>query len=413
MQSSPSQGTHWPSLLLLIAAGLGFVAALAVAGVMFTSGLVGFVGPTELPAAGLQGAFQLAWASLAVALLMLPAAAFSLLRLIGKPLPSGQWKGRFLLATVLLLVWPLIVALSGALEETRLAWLFLPPLNLLAVLIPIAWYLEFARRGLDVNRPQRTWATYTFSALLTMPLILLLELLVIIGLIAGFAIWLAAQPGLAFELTVLVERLQNLPTGPTGLDPALFAGLGSDPIVILLIIFTIAGLTPLLEEAFKPLAVWLFAGRDLTPAQGFWLGAVSGASFALLETLGALGSVAQAGVITVLLGRLGTGLLHIVTAALTGWGLAVAVRSGRYGRLALAFLAAFLIHSLWNAFGVLVGFSPLLSDGAALPANPTLRALGSAAPFALGFLILANLLILWWANRRLRRVEPQVVPAAE
>ena len=55
-------------------------------------------------------------------------------------------------------------------------------------------------------------------------------------------------------------------------------------------------------------------------AQGFVAGMLSGACFALYENLTALSAAGSGNGTTILLARVGTGLLHIVTAGMVGWG---------------------------------------------------------------------------------------------
>ena len=46
----------------------------------------------------------------------------------------------------------------------------------------------------------------------------------------------------------------------------------SNPLVIATVIGYIALIVPLIEELFKPLAVWIFARKIESPAQGFAMG---------------------------------------------------------------------------------------------------------------------------------------------
>jgi hypothetical protein len=75
--------------------------------------------------------------------------------------------------------------------------------------------------------------------------------------------------------------------------------------------------------------------------------------FALYENL----TIASAGPEWALLaaGRIGSGLLHITTGALSGWALAEAWRNRRYLLLGVTYLAVVAIHSLWNAAAVVSG----------------------------------------------------------
>ncbi|HZW04073.1 MAG TPA: PrsW family glutamic-type intramembrane protease [Anaerolineaceae bacterium] len=405
-------GTHWPSLGQFILSSLAALGGLAVAGLLFCSGLLTLTGQTGMPAADSVPVFILTWAAALVAVLMLPSAAFSLLRLLGKRPPALEWKGRFVVASVLMFIWPLLVALSSPLGQTELAWLLLPPVMLAAILIPIWWYIEFGRRGLAVTGPQRTWGVVVFSTLVSVPAIITAEVVTILFVASGVMVWFTSRPELARRVTALIERLQTVDLTPE-LVERLAAPFIEEPVFLFATLFVVAVFTPLIEELLKPLAVWLAGGARLTPAQGYWLGMVSGAAFALVETLGLAGSTTGPDAASVLVARLSTGLLHIVTAGLTGWAMAATWRDGRYLRLVGAYVLAVAIHGLWNAFGVFVGFSPLITPDLALPADPLAAALTQASLPVLAGLVVINLVILFWMNRQLRRSEMPAVNVVE
>jgi len=57
----------------------------------------------------------------------------------------------------------------------------------------------------------------------------------------------------------------------------------------------------------------------------------------------------------VMVGRIGTGLLHIFTAGINGWALASTWRDGKYMRVGIAYLASVIVHGAWNLFALLLG----------------------------------------------------------
>ncbi len=99
----------------------------------------------------------------------------------------------------------------------------------------------------------------------------------------------------------------------------------SNPAVIATILSYIALIVPLIEELLKPLAVWIFATKIESPAQGFAMGVLCGAAFALIESLNASadGTATWPFIVGI---RAGTGLLHMTTSGLVGWGIVSAVR---------------------------------------------------------------------------------------
>ncbi len=124
----------------------------------------------------------------------------------------------------------------------------------------------------------------------------------------------------------------------------------------------------MIEEALKPIGVWLLFGRRLTPAAGFAAGALSGAGYALIESL-ALTSSGEAWS-SLVLARTGTSAVHILTAGLTGWALVLAWQKRRFLPLLLAYLCAVMIHGLWNGLTLMYSFNLLINyDGVVLDVN--------------------------------------------
>lgn len=170
------------------------------------------------------------------------------------------------------------------------------------------------------------------------------------------------------------------------------------PAVIGGLLLYIAVLVPAIEEIFKPIGVWLFAGKLRSPAQGFSLGALSGAGYALIETVGVSGQ--QSGEwASLLFSRIGTGLLHITTSALVGAAIVYAWRERRYARLLGNYLLAVILHGSWNALAMLFTFSGL----AQLLEQPgPWSTLQPAMIVAMSIMVAGLLAILILSNRRLR-----------
>ena len=161
----------------------------------------------------------------------------------------------------------------------------------------------------------------------------------------------------------------------------------------------LSGIIPLIEEILKPLALWGLAGRDLTDQEGFVAGLLSGAGFALLENLLYFTNILTAeGWSFMVIGRAGTGVLHMFSSGLVGWALARAWRSGKWPFLGGMTLLAVAFHGLWNAFALLGGLGPSLVYGT----NPTLgQQLLFYLPLILLFLIEVSALVL--INRHFRK----------
>jgi len=335
-------------------------------------------------------------------LILVISAGSALFRLQGHPWKSGvafsgsRW---IVFASVLLIVVMPVVLVLGewAITQTQVAWFLLPPLHLLAITIPIFWLLVYGLRGLQLGSAQRLWGVLGTGAAFGPFIILLTELfLMFVFLFFGLAI-LASQPGWADEILQLAQRLQYAPPAPEVILPILQPYMFR-PEVLLSVFLFIAICVPLVEEILKPMGVWLLAGRRLKPAEGFITGLLSGAGYALFENL-FIGSSAQQWA-PVVLARAGTGVVHMFTTALVGWGLASAWSEGRYLRAGFSFAGAVMVHSLWNGLTLLMTAVALSSDYLKLP--QILIEAGKVAPAGLGIIALGSFGMIWLFNRRLK-----------
>ena len=403
MQTTPAEIPAEPgymTILQLIVSGLGLALSLLGAALLALVGLVAVMSENpEMPEIG--PVFTLAWVCGLAALLAIPSVYFSIRRMMRSPvvvLPLRRFNG-FRTAAVMILLWPLVLALGSMLSTSSLAWLFLPPLQILAIGLPIWFLVELVRRGLPTGSRQRGWGIFNASMFLMTPAAVVIELVLFVALAVAFAVWVSGQPALLEELEQLGILLSNGPNNPEAILEAVQPYL-QNPLVIVTILGLLGGVTPLLEELIKPVALWVLAGRRLTPAEGFVGGALCGAAFALIESLMSLGSATGPEWAGLAVGRAGTGLLHIGTTALVGWGLASAWTEGKYLRLGLAFLGASAYHGLWNALSLLPAFAAVLD-----PAPQDLAVIVSIARFGPAMLVILSvcmLLLLVLFNRRLR-----------
>ena len=144
------------------------------------------------------------------------------------------------------------------------------------------------------------------SALITSMLLFAGLALVLAGVIA------AVNPALRATLEQLRAQITNA-GNVQDLMPVLAPYL-NNPLVILVILFFVSGVGPLIEEAFKPLAVWLVGKHLRSTAEGFALGALCGAGFAILEgLLVSSGAVDMAGYGVA--ARATSSLMHITASA--------------------------------------------------------------------------------------------------
>lgn len=396
---------HLPSLAMLLVSGLGLLKYLSTAAGLFFWGLFAFaIGAS--PNQEVLPVFALAWVTAFFCLLLLPSLGLALSRLLHLPVPFNLpfplvRKGGWLMG-----LWLLIIGLGAWVNRWNgINWLLLPPLQVLASVLPLWWLASFGRRILpQALTPERQWGLISFWLVIGMPLAIVVEAaaLAVVG-VAALG-WLTTQPELMSQLNTVMEKL-------SALDPQTFPSLQivfetfrpllAQPAVIIMLLLVTVVLIPMIEELLKPAVLWLFVPRGLTPAAGFAGGLLCGATFALVETLGSLATPAGDSWLMLVLGRFGTGTLHTTTAALVGWALASARGRDGIRRLALVYIIAVVLHGLWNVFGLLVGLvdflPPTVGENSFL--SLALR-LGRIAPPALGFLTLILLALFIGSNRR-------------
>jgi hypothetical protein len=335
--------------------------------------------------------------------LLIPSGGLALLDLFGRGEIGPRWIARFQLQHPgwLILIAPLaLLAGYWVSQNQSLAWLLLPPLHLVAVAIPVWWLYYLGRRGLPTAEAQRTWGVLASGLVLGPVLILIAELAVLLLYLVIGGLYLASNPQLSSDLVNLAQRLSFGAPSPEAVQ-RLLAPFLLRPVVAYLALVFGAVLVPLIEELIKPIGVWLLVGRQISPRDGFAAGLLSGAGYALFENL-AFSSNAQDWAWVVLI-RIGTAVMHIFTAGLTGWALALAWRERRYLRLGVAYLTAVTIHGLWNGL-------TLLSVGAELaPADAAgtsfVFRVAAITPYALFALALTTFITLLWANSSFRKVS--------
>lgn len=401
----PQQGgrrtQHLASIWQFGLSGLGAITLLSLA-----LGLAVMLGMRLWSGIPAEGGNPLTLAQLVMLCLTLGAgllfsAGLALARLLGRPLQRyPDWLAR-LKPWPFLAVWPLVViAGHWVLRLQGLAWLIWPLLHFLAIGLPVWAVLYLAVRRLPAGQPQRQWGAFSAGLVLAPAILIVLEGLAGVAMILLIAIGVGQDPALVRQLESLAPQLSGPRLAPQEIMEKL-APLLFRPGSLFLIMAFIAGVVPLLEELIKPIAVWLLIRHDLSPMGGFVVGALSGAGFALSESLAQASSVNDwAFIVTA---RAGTAAVHIFTTALTGGALALAWRTGRYFRLALAFLSAVTLHGLWNAFSTLLAFNELSYMVERQPFFDPLRTWASSAMFVAAFLSVGSVIALVAARRSLER----------
>lgn len=362
----PNRPFHWPALLQLIFSLLG---ALLLLGGALVIGMVTFLqhlGATAQPDP--TQAFMIAGSLAFAGALLLPSAWFAWRHLHNpawQPQPTPMKRGFIPLLTLVVLI-----LVAGALllgnwisQDNQLAWLLLPPLNILASGLPALWLVYIGTYRLIPGSPWRRWGAFGSGLVLGPLIILVLELLVLVVLGVLAVVLASLDPSISSQLNDLVLHLQSASRDPEAILRLMMPIL-LHPAVLLIAFAFISLIVPLIEESLKPIGTWFMLGKKPTPTQGFAYGLLSGTGFGLFENLG---NTSGGGDVWALVAasRISTLLLHGLTAGLVGWALASAVSQRRYLRLFLTFLFAILVHGLWNGMAVLGAITSLKDIGGA------------------------------------------------
>lgn len=391
---------------------------MAALSLLAISGLFALGGVLQLIEEGIESpatvpSFMVAASWLLGGGLVLPSAWYAFRRLVppvSAPAARRRRHNPWVISLLVILFVPLLLlAGNWVVRNSGLAWLLLPGISILAAVLPIFWLVSIGTRGLAGGSLQRRWGLFAGGLVFSPVLIIVLELLAIVGMILVVGVVIAINPDLARDLSTLAMRLANSPPGTDNwlniISPYIMR-----PAFLAAILAYMAVLIPLIEEALKPLGLWLLAGRRLTPAQGFVGGVISGAGFALFENLSALSSGGEDWAFLAST-RISTALLHMLTTGLVGWALAHAWSERRYLRLALSYAIAVTLHGVWNALGIASFSLPQFT----LPnmGQVDLDMISSATMVGLGALTGLNFILFLGFNRRLQQKAEFQIPPTE
>jgi hypothetical protein len=345
-----------PSVLLLILSALGIlfgavITAIILADAVFLKSRNGSI-PNYL------SVITTCVLSLTICILNIPTFISSLKCLKQKaskhPLPS-----LFKTSNYLMLFWPVIMLAGYMLSQNETTAIFLPPITIISIAVPIWWLVEFSRKGLPRSTMLREWGTLSLGITFTPVLIILIELIVVALTIITVMIGLGFQEDFNFHFRSFLNNKTTYQSGISQLEQILY-GLMKFPIVSSGLFIVVGILAPLIEEFFKPVIIWFLVNRPLKDYEGFSLGLISGGAFTLLESSGMVIQLnARDWLIAVLL-RAATGVLHIGLSGFVGFGMTRNWNQKKYGKGVLFFLIAVLLHGCWNSLALLSGFSSAL-----------------------------------------------------
>jgi hypothetical protein len=398
MDSKPS-GSDWRSILLLIfSVGAALLAISGAIGMLILMAVSEnfFSEAAPSPLATTLTATSL----IAIGLLLLPMGWLSFKRLQGQEFKTISLSAlRPWVWFALPAVWLLTLTLVTLFYNASGAHWYMPFLHFLAIAIPIYLVIHIAANHIPLGSSQRAWSVFACGVSLSPALAVIAEgIIILLGAIA-VGLYLTGDPERMSEIERLVNQVQNAPDMDSML--LLLGPVLKNPLTLLAALTLLSVFVPIIEESFKSLGVWLVADRLGTPAQGFALGVLSGAGFALAESLFASATADASWAVTLGM-RAISGAMHMLAAGLVGWGIAYARLEKRYLRLIGMTFLAMLLHGVWNAgavFTIAGGVGVMLS-------MPDFDILGSIMMLAgtglLFFLMTGMFLALILINIRLR-----------
>lgn len=346
----------------------------------------------------------------------LPSVYYFFQRLRGKAIPEETpkllkiWQG-----FLLVLLWAGTALLAQLLVDNAIFKWFTPPLYLLAIGTPVYFLVRLVSGGLNAGSRQRFWGVLATSIALGVTLAIVVEMLLVIVGLVFVGVYIGLHPDLSAVFKQITDQITNassIDAAMNTLEPWL-----NNPVAFLIALFFFSGIAPVVEEIAKSLAAWTIFDRLVSPAQGFVVGALSGAGFGLFESLMA-SAMPDSSWATDLMARGGSTMMHIMAASLTGWGVA-AFRIGNPGigrglRLVAMYVLAMFMHGLWNASAIMIVFGNLRGPAAAGAQQSIGSVLNFSGESMLIILCLTIPVALGIINRRFRMTNPLVpVPRLE
>ena len=250
-----------------------------------------------------------------------------------------------------LVSWFFFIFIGSLLTKNQtLSFIFLPVINVISVCIPIIILLRVSLRRIQLPSSRRMWTIFGASLIITPILSFILEGLVLAIFMGGYLLLAKFNPVIKTQLSTILSIIQtqnsNSDQNMRSLANILFSPLF---LTFALVIFSIA--IPTIEELFKIILLWGFRFKSSSPKDGFVLGALCGAAFALVENI-CFSSTGSDDWTTSVVIRASAALPHIFNSGILGWALFSARENKRYWQFSKTFLTVTLIHGAWNAISL-------------------------------------------------------------
>ncbi len=224
----------------------------------------------------------------------------------------------------------------------------LPLLTILALSVAMFWILKIGLRNYWGANLKRDSGLFSFSMSFGILYIMLVQILLLIFIVTMALVVVSDK----IDLPLMMETLSTNPE-------RFIETLSNNPTLVLIAFLMIAVFGPLIEELFKTIGVWFLKPRVISPCEGWIAGLMSGAGFGLIEaylySVQGLLMPSFSDWLYLVLGRIGGLLLHTFAGGIVGWGLARSWREKSPRHALVAYLVAFLLHSLWNTMAVAQG----------------------------------------------------------
>jgi RsiW-degrading membrane proteinase PrsW (M82 family) len=289
-------------------------------------------------------------------------------------------------------------------QNFSLGWLAAAPFYIISIGLPLILLVWIGLGGIPLGSRNRFWGSLGIGMTVGPFLASLLEFFVYLGLFIILLFILILNPGSLASLQQIITQMRSV----ADIDGAMkiLAPYVLNPYILIGLFLVLGVFTPLIEETLKPAIVWVLAKRLQRPSQGFALGVISGAGFALVESLLASSTPGQ-GWGQLLAVRAGGGLMHIFGSGLMGWGIASAWQGKRL-RLLGTYLVSITIHGLWNSAAIIIEVGSLqtyLNNNGSPKSLDVYSLVGS---LILALLVLITLPALVLINRKMRQPDPAI-----
>ena len=382
----------------LILSILGLLGLIALVGLFLLSGVINLIDGGR-QATGIQETYNLIWVFGFFTLLTVPLLIIAIYQLMGKPQPGWlQFPTLSRLQVFIILgIWLALLGISFPLAKLEsVYWLIAPPIKIFAVVLPLAVIVLLLGARFRRPEPSRNWGLISFSLLITEPLTIFLEIILILVFVVVLGLSADWSGALGNDGYIFLNRLMYGFNNPDILSRILMPFL-QQPLILVIIFLLFSVLIPMLEEIMKPLALWFLAKKEMLPDEGFYFGAVTGMVFALIESIIGLANFGADTWISVAVMRVGTGILHTFTAAMLGWALSLSWKRYKFGRLVLTFFVCVAVHGTWNFLAIGTSINDLLP----LTINPAQGVLQIVLPALLVLMALGMLAVLFIFSKRL------------